>query len=130
MNYLQTKRFFSLLAGMLLMSSFAAAAKAQDINTTLECSSNTPTKQCISYTRGYIDALLLLEQEPNSDFSPFEQRAFKTRVGNNKKSHPLKDKLGICLPEKVDAAEVLASISNKRPLNMALLEVLQMKYPC
>lgn len=131
MNYLHTKKCSSLLAGMLLMSSFTAIAENQDLNTTPpQCSSSSPTKQCLSYTRGYIDALQLLEQEQSTIFSSFEQRAFKTRVGNSKKSHPLKDKLGICLPEKVLASDLLASIDSDIPLNMALLETLQKKYPC
>ncbi len=130
MNYLQAKFIFLLLAGMLLMSSSTHLVAKEGNANTLHCSASNPSEQCLSYVRGYLDALQLLEQERSTIFSSFEQRAFTTRTGKNKSSHPLEDKLGICMPDKVDATELLASISNNRPINIALLEALRMKYPC
>lgn len=88
-------------------------------------------EQCIHFVRGYLDALLQLNEVGfNPNFSKLEQRAFNNRVGKTYLAELIKKELNLCLPKDVSAHEVLADIDKALPLQDALLKVLKVKYPC
>lgn len=135
MEYLKLKTIPSLLASFFLVYAFAAFADTENNDQTVpsECaSSDAAMKQCTYFARGYLDALLQIDSEfgLNSNFSAFEERAYKTRVGKTCTTDFLKKELNLCLPKDISASEILTSIDNELPLKNALLKALQAKYPC
>ncbi len=124
----------SLLAGIALIYSFGAFANVESRDSSLSnaCSvHDTSTQQCINFVRGYLDALLQLNEVGlTPHFSEIEQRAFNNRVGKTYLAELIKKELNLCLPKDVDAQEILADIDKALPLQDALLKVLKVKYPC
>jgi len=123
-----------LLASIALLCSFGVFAnvESKDPNLPNECSvHDTSTQQCIHFVRGYLDALLQINEAGlNPNFSEIEQRAFNNRVGKIFLADLIKKELNLCLPKDVSAHEVLADIDKALPLQDALLKVLKAKYPC
>lgn len=137
MKDLQDKMIKSLLTSVLLAFSFtsfateAKTAHAADIR----CSSNlNSSKLCAQYVRGYLDALQQLNQvEQDTHSSTFEERAFRTRVGLTNRITSTTDSLEVCLPNEISDSElkkILASRSKELPMDIAVLKVIQAKYPC
>lgn len=122
---------YILLIGSFLFATFANA-KGSDQTTSSGCSSSDiSTEQCINYARGYLNALQQLSNiDLSSNFSTFESRAFKTRVGNSNLPDILQKELNLCLPKEISASEMLASIDLSLPLEKTMLKALQAKYPC
>ena len=136
MTQLISKPTYNALTYILFLCSFtfAALVNAQNNDQTIsnECSFNsTPTSHCINYVKGYLSALQQLNNVSlNSNFSDFEVRAFKTRVGNSAPKPLLQEVLNLCLSKEISASDVLASIDHSLPLESAILKVLQSKYHC
>ena len=124
----------SLLASIVLLCSCGVFAnvESKDPNLPNVCSADdTPTQQCLHFVRGYLDALLQLNEIGlNPNFSEMEQRAFNNRVGKTFLADLIKKELNLCLPKDVNAHEILADIDKALPLQHALLKVLKVKYPC
>mgnify|MGYP007012734083 CR=1 FL=1 len=59
------------------------------------------------------------------NFSEFEKRAFKTRVGNTSLTAILQKELNLCLPKEISASEMLDSIDPSLPTEKAMLKALQ-----
>ena len=123
-----------LLASIALLCSCGVFAnvESKDPNLHNVCSVHDKSmEQCIHFVRGYLDALLQLNEVGfNSHFSELEQRAFNNRVGKTNLAELIKKELNFCLPKDVSAHEVLADIDKALPLQDALLKVLKIKYPC
>ncbi len=102
---------YTVFACILLACSSATFANVQndELTTSQGCtSSEESTNMCIHYTRGYLNALQRMNNmELNSNFAAFEERAFKTRVGNNSSTAVFQNKLNLCLPKEVSAREIL-----------------------
>ena len=136
MTQLISKPTHSALTYILLLCSFAFAtsvsAQDNDQTTSNECSFNSqPTSHCLNYVKGYLSALQQLNNAGlNSNFSDFEVRAFKTRVGNSAPKPLLQEMLNLCLSKEISASDVLTSIDHSLPLESAILKVLQSKYHC
>mgnify|MGYP000114213237 CR=1 FL=1 len=134
MKNLLPQNMRSLLAGIALIYSFGAFANVESRDSSLPnvCSvDDTSTQQCINFVRGYLDALLQLNEVGlTPHFSEIEQRAFNNRVGKTFLAEHIKKELNLCLPKDVNAHEILADIDKALPLQDALLKVLKVKYPC
>lgn len=134
MIHLQMKIKPSVFASFFLMCSFTAFAYEVDNVSVMphECSSDDASKkQCMYFVRGYIDALLQLNEVGlKSNLSAFEERVYKTRVGKANQTNFLEQELNLCLPKVISTSEILAAIDTKLSLKSALLKVLQVKYPC
>ncbi len=134
MKSLLSQNIRSLLASIVLVYSFGAFANVESRDSSLPnvCSvHDTSTQQCINFVRGYLDALLQLNEVGiNPNFSEIEQRAFNNRVGKTFLAELIKKELNLCLPKDVDAQEILADIDKTLLLQDALLKVLKVKYPC
>ncbi len=131
---LQSHKLRSLLASILLAYSFCAFANMENKEQSLPnvCSSGDVSQdQCIQFIRGYLDALLQLNEVGyNSKFSKFEQHAFNTRVGKTYLADVIKKELNLCLPKDVNAHDIMADIDKELPLQDALLRALKVRYPC
>jgi len=118
-----------MLVYILLVCSFATFVNAQDNDQTIpnECSFNgASTNQCVHYVKGYLNALQKINNVgQNSNFSEFEKRAFKTRVGNTSLTAILQKELNLCLPKEISASEMLDSIDPSLPTEKAMLKALQ-----
>ena len=66
----------------------------------------------------------------NSNFFEFEERAFKTRVGNANLADLLQKELNLCLPKEISTTNVMTSINHSLPLKEAILNELQSIYHC
>ncbi|GEM_PF-3380080 len=124
----------SLLASIILVYSFGVFAnvESRDQPSANVCAAHDrSTEQCIQFVRGYLDAILQLNEVGfNPHFSKLEQRAFNNRVGKANLPELIKKELNLCLPKVVDAHEILADTDQKLPLQDALLKALKVKYPC
>jgi hypothetical protein len=124
----------SLLACTILLYSFGVFANVEtrdQISPNVCAAHDRSTEQCIHFVRGYLDAMLQLNEVGfNSHFSKLEQRAFNNRVGKTKLPELIKKELNLCLPKDVNAREILANIDKELPLQDALLKALKVKYPC
>lgn len=124
----------SLFASLVLVISSHVFANIESKGSTLPnlCLLNdTSTQQCINFVRGYLDALLQLNEVGlNPNFSQIEQRAFNNRVGKIFIAELIQKELNLCLPKEMSAQEILADIDKQLSLQDASLKVLKIKYPC
>jgi len=119
------------------MYSFATSATEAKVSQEKEskCSTNhSLTQLCENYVRGYLDALQQLNQiEQNTNFSSFEERAYRTRLGSTLQANPLREILDVCLPSEINdsaLSEILVSSNKELPLNVTVLKAIQSTYPC
>ena len=135
MRHLRLKAIRLPLAGFFLMYTFGALASIDndDYGAKNDCtSSDAAMKQCEYFAKGYIVALLKINEAAGltPNMSAFEKRVYETRVGKTHRSNLFEKELNLCLPEAVSVSEVLVAIDNEQPLQQTLLKTLQTKYPC
>lgn len=127
----------SLLTAILLAFSLISfATETKNTQTSDVICSNEPNnpKLCAQYVRGYLDALQQIHHHKQElDSSSFEERAFRTRVGITNRTLPATASLDICIPSEISDSElnkILTSRSKELPMEIAVLKVIQAKYPC
>ncbi len=130
----QSKVIFSLNTCVFVFCSFVGQVNAQankQISLNECASAAVSNKHCDYYIKGYVDALLALDDlTSNYQFSAFEERAFNTRVSKIRQSNYLLKELNLCLPEKISKNDILTLLGKEQTLKNELLKALQAKYPC
>lgn len=136
MKFLLSKTVRSILTSVVLICSSVAHADVKSEQITRDCPNTQMTeKLCVKYVRGYLDALQQLNQLSLSPkLSSFEERAYRTRLGSTNPTNPVKEQLGICLPNQINDRElkqILASSSGTElSPEFAVLKAIKAKYPC
>ena len=136
MKILLPKTVRSILTSVVLICSSITQADVKSEQVARDCPNPQMTeKLCVKYLRGYLDALRQLNHTSlKPKRSSFEERAYRTRLGNTNSTNPVKEQLGICLPNQINDQElkqILASSSGTElSPELAVLKAIKAKYPC
>ena len=138
---------------LLLSVSFLSSAKAENAEEALvkSCSGFISSKEipedsvCYEYISGFIDGAVITDSaiienisKEKKELSDFFNRAYKTRVGNDRSKVPATYYANFCLPEdqsrKLVIEELIhqldAEVITKQTFKLTLYETLKRVYQC